>query len=227
MITFDSKTHTYKIKEQVIPSVSEIVGVLDKGEGLLHWVSNQFYQSMEKQIEESKHIAFDRDVVSGMTQEAMYAWKETRDKSADIGTAIHKYCETGKKEKVDNPRYHKAIKAFDEWIKERKVKIIEREKIVYNEEWGYAGTLDALVEIDDTRYIIDYKTSSNVYPSHYIQVAGYMMAEDGDEGIIIHIDTDKGKVKEYNVPRMDYVFMSCVELYRGRQKLEDIIKKTK
>lgn len=66
--------------------------------------------------------------------------------------------------------------SFVDWYREAKPKILGREMVVFNEQEGYAGTLDILAEFDNALWIIDIKPSQDIWPSHEIQVAAYLHA---------------------------------------------------
>ena len=44
---------------------------------------------------------------------------------------------------------------------------------MFNDEFGYAGTVDLVCNIDGKPYIIDFKTSQYIWPSHELQVSAY------------------------------------------------------
>lgn len=67
----------------------------------------------------------------------------------------------------------KAIMSFADWHKSVKPKTLANEITVFNEEHRYAGTVDYICEIDGERWLIDFKTSKSVYPSHEIQLSAY------------------------------------------------------
>jgi len=51
---------------------------------------------------------------------------------------------------------YEGILSFKSWCDEVKPKFISTEKTVFNKEYMYAGTLDAIVEIDGRTWVIDY-----------------------------------------------------------------------
>jgi len=73
---------------------------------------------------------------------------------------------------------YEGILSFKAWCDEVKPGFISTEKTVFNREYMYAGTLDAIVNIDGIRWLIDYKTSANIYLSHKAQLSSYLHCDD-------------------------------------------------
>jgi len=69
-----------------------------------------------------------------------------------------------------------AIMSFADWYKEAQPETISIERTVFNDEYNYAGTLDYLCKIKGELWLIDFKTSQSVWPSHEIQVSAYKHA---------------------------------------------------
>ena len=68
------------------------------------------------------------------------------------------------------------LESFTKWHKEYKPEIISTEQRVFSEKYGYAGTLDVLCKIDGKMSIGDWKTSANIYPHFWLQIASYAQA---------------------------------------------------
>lgn len=110
--------------------------------------------------------------------------KDISEYSAQIGTYSHYIIERISKKKI---LHHKGmyedlsdkqikcvkncVNAFKEWKKDREPIFVESELRIQNEKVG--GTLDCICDIDFERYLIDFKTSKKIYPSYFIQLAGY------------------------------------------------------
>lgn len=69
---------------------------------------------------------------------------------------------------------YEAIMSFADWFKKVKPKILNKDFVVWGD--GYAGMVDLFCEIDGKGYIVDFKTSQYIWPSHTLQVSAYMMA---------------------------------------------------
>jgi len=181
------------------PSVtSKIDRVLAKGEGYYRWLTS--FDSYEK----VKNITSNK---------------------AKKGTSVHEECEklaNGEEIEVDtDSKIGKRIKNFVNFYKEHnpKFEVIDTEFTVLNKKLGYAGRADLLGlmhpnpdksgDEEAQRFIIDLKTSKDVYPSHKLQLGFYKagLEENGYEidGIgvlVLGVDNYKFKKIEYNY---DYV----------------------
>ena len=75
----------------------------------------------------------------------------------------------------------------------------------------FAGTLDLKVRrrSDDTVGIIDMKTSSNIWPSHEMQVSAYARAEGADWQAILQLNYQRNKKQKYKFTLVD----DCFDLF--------------
>ena len=74
-----------------------------------------------------------------------------------------------------------AILSFKKFVDDYKPETIAHDLIVWNDKDGYAGTLDYVCKIEEDYWLIDFKTSQAIYPSHEIQIASYAHAYPGVE----------------------------------------------
>ena len=66
-----------------------------------------------------------------------------------------------------------AVISFAAWWKETNPTLIANEQVVFNDEYEYAGTLDMVCEIGGVSYLVDFKTSPNIWPSFELQLSAY------------------------------------------------------
>jgi hypothetical protein len=87
--------------------------------------------------------------------------------------------QTGKEEELTTDEWE-VVKTFVDWNNEVKPTYLLSERTVISKEYRYGGTLDVVVKIGDETYLIDFKTSKAIYPSHRIQLSSYKhaLAED-------------------------------------------------
>ncbi len=109
---------------------------------------------------------------------------------------------------------YEAIISFVDWCKEVKPKFLATEQTVFNKELKYAGTLDAVVEIDGKKYILDYKTSANIYLSHEVQISSYLHADNikVDGMAILQVGYNKNK-KGYKFTELEDKFNLFLSAY--------------
>ena len=88
-------------------------------------------------------------------------------------TPMSKYRDTPAKN-LELIRKH--VVQYDRACREHGIVWLDRERTVFNEAMGYAGTLDGIVEIDGTKYILDIKTGFVSRDSVPLQLAAYRFA---------------------------------------------------
>ena len=157
----------YFIDNKYYPSVTQILSVIDKP-ALRIWYGKQIYQAVALHPEISEKEALAEPYKQGVT-------------AKDRGSAVHAIVEgwevTGKVNGLDGE--HKGYaQAFDRWIKSNDVKIVEHERTICSDKYGYAGTLDLLVKINgfELPTLIDIKTGKDIYPEAQLQVSAYRVA---------------------------------------------------
>jgi hypothetical protein len=82
---------------------------------------------------------------------------------ADAGSLFHKLAERwifeGKRPPCDVPEVSKLLDSFEQWLKASNPTFDALEMTVYHPDEGYAGTLDAILNVDGRRFVLDYKTT--------------------------------------------------------------------
>lgn len=168
-MTFDNERY-YQIKtdeqDLFLPSVTWINESYPKGIGFYKWLADKGWDEATA----AKEAAGDRgskvhsaiqDLLNGA--ELKYGdayWNETK--------------HTNEPFTLDE---WKCLIAFQQFWNDYKPEIVATERVCYSLKYGYAGTIDALLKINDQVVIVDWKTSSAIYPSYLMQIAAYMVAE--------------------------------------------------
>ncbi len=106
-----------------------------------------------------------------------------RDRKADIGTAVHQATEAyvlGKPApfwpEPITARMEQFVQFLADYQPDYEQGMVEAS--VFNLAESYAGTLDAIVNIRDRKYLMDVKTGGkDIYPDVALQLAAYRMAE--------------------------------------------------
>jgi len=76
---------------------------------------------------------------------------------------------------------YEALMSFVAWWRSLvKPRILARELIVFDDDFNYAGTVDLICEINGIPWVIDFKTSQYIWPSHELQVSAYKNVIDKD-----------------------------------------------
>jgi len=202
----------YVIKGVAYPSVTTILGVLDKGNALIQWGVNCAIEYMSQQLNEDEEHRIDDRQISEILNSARYEWRNVKTDAADIGTTAHnlieRYIKYGDMPDSNvNEKAKTAFEAFREWEREHNVEFIESELTVISKSHGYAGTLDLLCKLDGKETVVDFKTSKDFYAGYGKQIAAYKFAcvemklcgSDANIGVL-RIDKETGmpEYKDYS-----------------------------
>lgn len=164
-------------KPRWVPSCTWIASYYPKGKAFYQWLASKGWDEAEEiklnSGEKGTRVHSACDILMDGEEVAMNSVLPDRDGVAKELT-IDEYT---------------AILSFKKFCDDYKPVFIAHDLIVFNDEEGYAGTLDLVCKIEDEYWIIDLKTSKSIYPSHIIQVASYHHAYKGVELLEQH----KGK----------------------------------
>lgn len=176
----DTEERIYKIEGiGEYPSVTTIIGQLDKSPQLMGWAVKTMYEYLLAHQDELKASVEPKEVF----QKAKTHYKELQEQALDFGSELHNLLEVFLKEKQvnglleTNPRLKQPFEEFKKWQTINNFKLVENEHIVWSEAFRYAGTLDCVAYLNDNKlYLIDFKSSKAIYDDFLMQVAAYMKA---------------------------------------------------
>lgn len=125
---------------------------------------------------------------------------------ADIGTNAHALFETlaaGKTPRFVPAELQMYRKAFGEFLDAAQPVFVEQEGTVWDTEYGYAGSFDAVMTVEGETIAVDYKTSKDIHAETSLQLSAYrnaahIMDSDGTlrpnhpttGGAILHVAHD-------------------------------------
>ena len=163
-----------------LPSVTSILSTISKP-GLISWEKNVAIDYARDKI--SKYINntanTNLDGLHEIFENAKQQPKFIMSQAGEFGTKAHKFIELLLQQDfdVDVPDNMKWInKNFNAWKDEYNFKNIEQEKYLYSTKYGYAGTADSIGLVNENLFILDWKTSKNLYIEHLLQVSAYANA---------------------------------------------------
>lgn len=236
---FDEAKHKHYINNREVTGTTSIVGVIDKP-ALIPWALNQAFDKFKK-------FKFNPEKID----EAKKAPNEKKMEAAHFGTIVHALCEhfnkTGEVIEATDARLpqevleltkefterqlkkgEKLVQEYVDWFNKVGAKVLYVEQNVFSETMFVGGIFDLVLEIGGKIYLTDFKTSSGVYPSQFIQMGGYdlqleEMMERGyvedfavDGFIVIHLPR-KGRcsvhIKE-DTGLYRRAFRACLYIYR-------------
>jgi len=246
---FDEARHKHYISGKEVTGTTTVVGVIDKP-ALMHWAVKVVTEKLGKLI---KTIPYDEALI-----EAKKEPLNKKQEAGRFGTVVHAICEhfnnTGvvlscdseelpqdvrdlaktfnpsseKRNKTVQLKAEKLVGQYVSWFKANNVKVLYVEQNVFSESDYVGGIFDMVLEVAGKTYIADFKTSSGVYPSQFIQMGGYHVQLDDmtERGyidpmdiagyIVIHLPRKgnitvhiKKETKEYR-----RAFKACLYIYR-------------
>jgi len=157
---------------------------------------------------------------------------EIMKKRREFGTRLHKlYQLILYNKKINSKNYDKetqdSLKLFKDFISEYDIKPELLEQHLWSDKYNYAGTADFIGYIDGKLMIGDWKTSKNIYPEYWLQLAAYAVAFEEltnkkvDGCFILMIRDNKKKIefKTYNEISNEFeIFKACIKIYSWLNK---------
>jgi hypothetical protein len=212
--------------DDLVPSVTNIIGVLDKP-GIPRWAAKVVAEQAWKLRHSLDGLGQDEavDVLKGSP------WRSSG-RSADRGTSVHAYLEAHANGHTPPELSGEAARfraAADEFLDLFQPEFVETEFTVFGD--GYAGTADFLAVVDGRMLVGDYKTSKRLYPEVALQLAAIRHAEvvvrpdgtsvpmpdtDGALGVLL---TPKGcEVREVDAGAGTFgAFLACRDAWLWRK----------
>lgn len=128
-----------------------------------------------------------KKLLDARLKQTKYACNTKLDEAGDIGTALHKRIEFELKLQMAGGALSEAppviaqeaqwaFDAWQKWREESKLEPLMIEQRVYSLKYGFAGTTDIIGRINGQIVVGDWKTSSNIYMEHLVQVSAYRQA---------------------------------------------------
>lgn len=153
---------------EFVPSVTWITDHYPKGIGFYKWLANTGW-------DESQAI---KEAAGGRGSKVHQAIGDLLDGKEVLIDAAYTNTALDAMEPLTLEEYA-AVLSFAAWHRLEKPEFIEREMVIWNDQENYAGTIDFLCKIKGELWLIDFKTSQAVYPSHEMQVSAYKQAVPG------------------------------------------------
>jgi len=208
----------YWVDNKPYASVTDIISILDKP-ALRYWFGQQVYRAFSANDRLSE-------------KEALSAPYKANKKAKDRGSTVHSIVEawkqTGKYIDSIPAEFKGYAKAFYSFVSQHKIKLIEHEKQVVNDKYGYAGTLDIICQFNgnDKKTILDCKTGKGLYPEVELQLSAYRAAlgKDYDIAAVCLMEDGTFQFAKYNKDRFKE-FLACLTIWKWQN--EEKIKQLK
>ena len=165
-----------------VPSVTWIAGFYPKGIGFYKWLADKGWDEAEaiKSAAGDKGSKVHQTIVD-LLDEINPQIKEEEKKRIKIDSQYLNPT-TGQMEELTLGEWE-CIISFVQWFKESKPEVIHREIVIWNEDYGYAGTIDFVAKINNQLWIIDFKTGQNIWAEHELQISAYKHAYPTEEPV--------------------------------------------
>lgn len=190
-IKLSPRSHAYTVLDQGInngnefevPSVTQILKVIDKSGPLSAWAVNSALAVAQRLI--SPGVAYTEEALSDILASAKSKYRRVSEEACEIGSLVHAWVEKyicaklsgdAQTELPENEQAMSCCYAAVQWMDSHKLKPLSTETIVYSRKYGYAGTIDLLAEVDGKICVVDWKTSKAIYPEYHLQTAAYKFA---------------------------------------------------
>ncbi|MDQ2782221.1 MAG: DUF2800 domain-containing protein [Actinomycetota bacterium] len=192
--TTTNRGRTYKWRDEEFTSVTTILSGGVPKPALTNWAAKSVAEYVAAHLAEVNAIAAD-DPAAAIDLMKGSPWRQ-RDKAAAQGSDIHAWAEAhvlGKVMPEPPPAHRPYCDGFLRFLEDWRPTYQMSEATVYNRANAYAGTLDAIVEMDGDLWLIDYKTGKGVYGEVALQLSAYRSAEfiglpDGTEAPMPEVD---------------------------------------
>lgn len=223
-IKFNAANHRYtketEGKKESVPSVSSILGLLDKP-AILYWSIKKTVGYIGEHLPELRAAGLTEDGALEILRKAKSAAMEEAKLQANIGTQVHNLIhqyllgETVYTEELDEKVFN-AYNGAIGWLKEIGYKSLGIERGVYHPILDYAGILDTYGTARDKTILLDWKTTDiwkekngqlyyteQPYTEMKIQPVAYAYALQEMQGItisevwVVRLDKNTGKAEPY------------------------------
>ena len=176
ILEFNEKKHYYTANGIPVDGTTSILGIKAKP-ALMYWAVNQACEYLEKNLEVGKSV--DEIEKKTLIEGAKKAHREFKNKSADYGTMLHNIIERHVKklpyEEPNNEKLRDGLALFKNWMEENKVEVLGSERKVFSKKYSFAGTVDLILKINGKVTVADFKTSSGIYDTYWMQNAAYRL----------------------------------------------------
>lgn len=178
-IRYEDKRHLYFLDGEKVPSVSTILGVLDKP--ALPWWGMKTGVAGVLALQERNvwPLVPDVDTVVRLLTENKLTVNHVRDKAGERGTTVHDALEAWATEgRTPNPEMYPAdqvgyVEGLAWFLRDNEIVPEATEVIVGSVSHRFAGRYDLRCAIDGKVSLLDLKTSGGIYPEHFLQLEAY------------------------------------------------------
>ena len=187
----------------------------------------------------SQHLGWNKNALLAWTKRMMLGGQDSDkvlSEAGDIGTLLHLLIEGHQQGfDVDTKDYSynqekaamKAFAGYLQWYEKKKYKSLANELVLVNEEMQVGGTIDSIGKMSDNLVVVDWKTSSYLYPENKIQLSAYCyMYEQAQpkakisHGLVMRFGKDDGKFHQHVIKREK--LETGIEIFKALVKISQL-----
>lgn len=181
-ITFEPDGHKYFIDGERVPSVTQVLGIVDKSGPLSWWgqgIGVEGVCELRKQLNGDVPWDDPEGIVKLLTSHRLtvnHVKRRAGTRGSSLHDALERYMTRGVvPNAIDYPTEDSGyVQALARALIELRPEVIEAEVVVGSQEFRFAGRFDLLASIKGIVTRVDLKTSKNVYPEqHFPQLEAY------------------------------------------------------
>lgn len=173
----------YLVDQIYLPSVTWICSFYPKGIGYMKWLAEKGWNEAEA-----------LKVLAGNKGSRVHKAIELLNSGETVRHDTLFMDDSGVELELTADEYE-AVISYANWFKSTNPKILRSEFTVVNTEFGFAGTVDIEAEINGELYVVDVKTSADIWPSHEIQVSAYAKTLGNHKRAILQVGYKRNKNK--------------------------------
>ena len=183
----------YQKDDKFIPSVTWIAGYYPKGIGFYKWLADKGWDEAQA----IKQAAGDKGSKVHKAIEDIIGGKKLK--------MDDKYADSSGEESELTVEEWECLMSFVDWWKETKPEVISAEQVVFTDR--YAGTVDLVCKIGEEVWLIDFKTSSDIWAEYELQVSAYKHALPSVQKIgILQLNYKRNKTKKFKFTEVEDKF---------------------
>jgi len=239
-VEFHPKGHRYIIYDREepvpdVPSVTSIVGTIDKSGPLIGWAVKNVLTCCKGAI--LPGVEYSEIYLSQVWENARKSFREVKEEAAEVGIEVHQFLEDHFRglEPVlpsEGSQTRAAVDGAIKWLRDHEIRPVEVERRIYSRRHKYSGTLDKLALVDGELSLVDWKTGKDIYPEYWFQTAAYQAAFEEETGekirrrIIVRLDKETGdfdpRVRGRSKTRADFgAFLGALKIHKRLREMKN------
>ena len=261
-LEFSEAAHRYRVsrkevkswsKPKAVVGVSTVLNTLNKP-SLMTWPMVECLKHIGCTLKFTNgdyvwHVKKNIILTEELVRDAAKAYTRRSEAGKDIGKDIHWHIEVwlrdGGRMDSDDLVVNRGVNNFVKWFEESKARVLEIERVVYSKALDYAGTFDALLEVNGKTVLVDWKTSNvskdapeGIYPEAILQMGAYSLAFTEETGrtidrlMVVNISKKDGRINTlsnaqlgWNVEDCERAFRDLLNVYRFHSRTANYIRK--